>query len=225
MRIFKIAHDVQFLQGQGFNSNTLIIIGDKEYLIIDPGLPENAQRIIETINSLGIKNKRGQILLTHMHFDHIGAVYKLQEFARFDIMIHKNERKYLESGDAYHTVALLFGMSEIAPIYITKTVEDNETIGVGNVEIKIIHTPGHTIGSVCVYVPKYKILVSGDTVFSNGSFGRTDLPTGDIENLVESLKKLLTLDIDILCPGHGDILIKNAKEPIELALKYAEELL
>lgn len=167
--------------------------------------------------------KRGKILLTHMHFDHFGAIYRLQYYNSFELMIHELERDYLERGDPFYTVANIFGIKEIMPIHVTKSVKDGEIIKIGNINIHVLHTPGHTIGSICLYIPEYKILVSGDTLFSNGLFGRTDLPTGSIKNLLDSLRKLSGFNFDILLPGHGSMLTEKAKKSLKLALSFARD--
>jgi len=210
--------------GEGYNANVYIIIGNNSYAVIDAGLPENYEVIKDALTELDIENKNGFLILTHMHYDHSGAANKLARKFGLKIIAHKAEQKYLERGDAFHTAAILFGTDKIDPIKITKTVKNDESLKLGNINLEIISTPGHTVGSICIYVPQRKILISGDTVFANGAFGRTDLPTGNIKDLRRSLQKLRKLKINILLPGHGNYVKTNAEEHVAMASSFLEQV-
>jgi len=86
---------------------------------------------------------------------------------------------------------------------------------------EVIHTPGHTPGGICLYDPVSKILFSGDTVFQDGSFGRTDLYGGNTKKLIDSIKKLTQLDVSIMYPGHGDAVAEDANDQIKMSLRMA----
>lgn len=216
-----ITRNVFWIPSTGYSSNVYLVKGNDEFAIIDVGLPRNYQIVVESISRLDLIGKKGLIILTHMHYDHIGATKKVSSACNLPVAIHKNEKIYLENGDSFYTVALLFGENEIEPIDVDYELLNGDSFNLGKSVLEIIHTPGHTFGSIVIYDRKNKILFSGDTVFSSGSFGRTDLPTGNIYELVDSLKKLSRLDVEILCPGHGDVVYKNASNQIKLALKYA----
>ena len=87
----------------------------------------------------------------------------------------------------------------------------------------MIHTPGHTPGGICLYSERDKALFSGDTVFPEGSFGRTDLPGGNATKLVESIRKLTLLDVSVMYPGHEDIVNRSANEQIRMSLMLASQ--
>ncbi len=164
-------------------------------LIVDPA--EQADRIADTLT--GMEAKPEAILLTHGHFDHIGAAEKLRERYQIPILAHKREREVLENPDLNLTKWYGAGYTLTADRYL----RDGEVLELAGFEIKVLHTPGHTIGSVSYYLPEEAALFSGDTLFC-GSFGRTDFPTGNEEQLVSSLReKLFTLpDETDVFPGH-----------------------
>jgi glyoxylase-like metal-dependent hydrolase (beta-lactamase superfamily II) len=90
-------------------------------------------------------------------------------------------------------------------------------------KLKVIHTPGHTPGGICLYAEGPKLLFSGDTVFQDGGFGRTDFYGGDALKLLSSIKKLSLLDVKVMYPGHGDVVTEDANQHISLSLALAEQ--
>ena len=171
--------------------------------IVDPG--HEADRIASLLEKKGLEP--AAILLTHAHFDHIGAVPGLLErFPSLPVYIGEKDMAVISHP-----------MNQLPPDYPpVKKPESLRAIGqeslaaledLGPLEqlekLEVIETPGHTPGGVCYYFPEEKLLLSGDTLFA-GSVGRTDLPGGDMATLVESLKKLTALPDDTLVvPGHG----------------------
>jgi hydroxyacylglutathione hydrolase len=156
------------------------------------------------------------IILTHCHYDHSGGAGGVAATTGAKIAVHKNDAPLLLNPDA--SASRLFGKK--APIIVPDILlAGGEKFG----ELEIIHTPGHTPGGICLYDPKSKVLFSGDTVFQDGSFGRTDLYGGDSSQLIGSIKKLTLLDVNIMYPGHGDIVNNNANDQIKLSLMMAEQ--
>lgn len=167
---------------------------NKDAFIVDPG--DSSKNIINVIekNNLSIKF----ILLTHGHFDHVGAVAALKEKYNVPIYLSEKDKNFLEKPEEVRESA--FGI-QIEPAKVDYFVKDKDEIKFSQDIIKVIETPGHTIGSVC-YLFK-NLLFSGDTLF-NGSIGRTDFPESDHNLMMESLKKLKNLDDDIfVLSGHG----------------------
>ena len=168
----------------------------KEAVIIDPA--DSADIIKRKITELGVKPVA--ILLTHGHFDHIGAALDIKAEYGIKIYAHEDEKDVLTS-DA--NVASMMGMR--LSVDADEYVRDRQTLLFGGVKYEVIHTPGHTKGGCCYYVASDKVLFSGDTMFCQ-SYGRTDFPTGSYSELINSItQKLLKLDDDVIVyPGHNE---------------------
>ena len=164
-------------------------------IIVDPG--DMTKDLNEFLKNNGSKVK--YILLTHRHFDHILAVSKAKQLCEnAKVVIHESDAMGLKSSS--ESLASLYKLIQ-TPVEPDITVSDNDVLRLGKTEIKVVHTPGHTIGSVC-YIIKNAIF-TGDTLFK-GAVGRTDFPTGSAEDLENSLKKLKQFDESYeLYPGHG----------------------
>lgn len=185
---------IKLVVGQLQENCFILFDENKDAFIVDPGA--SSENIIEAIekNSLNIK----YILLTHGHFDHVGAVASLAKKFKAPVYLSKKDRKFLENPKEVR--ASSFGM-EIEAADVDVFVNDNDGIPFSDSIIKVIETPGHTLGSVCYLFNNY--LFAGDTLF-NGSIGRTDFPESDHSLMIESLKKLKELDDEIyVLSGHG----------------------
>ena len=170
----------------------------KETMCIDPaGDVEKIEYMIKEI----LKGNLKYIYLTHCHGDHIGGVTELKQRCGGKILIQREDSKGLN--DKYINLSGIIDIPEIE-LEADSIVDDGDLIHLGNLEFKIIHTPGHTKGGSCVYCEKEKCLFSGDTIFS-GTWGRTDLPTSSREEIMQSItEKILKLpDETIIYPGHG----------------------
>jgi len=173
------------------------IIGDEETkkgAVIDPG--GSIEDLLNTIRAHELDIE--YIILTHGHGDHIGAVQYLKNMTNSKIVAHVDEKELLGDKDKNLTSKLGFGIVEIDA---DEYVKDGQNIKLGNLNLEIIHTPGHTPGGICIKIDN--IMFSGDTLFA-GSIGRYDLFGGDYEELKKSLNKLSKLDDEItVFPGHG----------------------
>ncbi len=167
----------------------------KEALVIDPG--DSAQMLAEKLNQKGWKPQA--VLLTHGHFDHAMAAKELAEMFGIEIYAHEREKDTLE--DPRKNVSIMVGNKDNyrADVY----VKDGEVLELAGMEVKVLHTPGHTEGGCCYYLEKEKILFSGDTLFCQ-SVGRTDFPGGSMSKIVRSIKeKLMALPDEVkVYPGH-----------------------
>ncbi len=176
--------------------NTVIVVDDKtkEAIIVDPGA--EGDKILKYLEGL----KPVAIVNTHGHRDHVGQVGYLKE--KLNVPFYMNRKdEYLINNDIFLGFGEMIGAYECPkPDYDLK---EGDVIKFGNTELKVIETPGHTPGGVCLYDEKNKVLIAGDTLFK-GSVGRTDLPGGDAKELMKSLKKLMELpeETTVVC-GHG----------------------
>lgn len=176
------------------------IIGDEstnEVFIIDPGSDG------EIINNIIVKNgyKVKYIILTHGHFDHIGEVKYLKELTKAQILIHKNDGEMLVDPNKSLASFVQSNFKDFIQVEADKYLEDGDTLDLGQSTFKIIHTPGHTKGGICILYND--CLFSGDTLFKE-TIGRTDLPHSNHEDILISVQKLAKLDDNIkLYPGHG----------------------
>ena len=167
----------------------------KQVAVIDPG--GDTDKITQIIQKKGLKPI--YLLGTHGHFDHIGGVHHLQQMLNCEFLISKEDSFLVEN---IKEQAIFFGFDTAEKPKIGRHIKDGDDINIGNVTIKVLETPGHTPGSVSFSINKNVFV--GDTVFQ-GSIGRTDLPGGSYETLINSVKeKLFTLNDDTkLYPGHG----------------------
>jgi len=186
-----------------FQTNTYLLIFDKKGIVIDPSWPYGIERVYKRIiyHQADIQ----KILLTHGHFDHFLGTKKLVQLLnkKIEILVHPNDLKLISQSK--EMAERLFGL-ELENID-EKLFSRLETtfLKIDDLFIKIIHTPGHTPGSVCYYIPQEKIIFTGDTLFKD-SVGRTDLPGGSFDSLLESLFKIVA-EIHtntIIYPGHGE---------------------
>ena len=183
----------------GFMGINCYIIQDeetKETVVIDPG--GSFDKIAEMLNVLDAKLK--YICLTHCHGDHIGVAEEVRKNFGGKILIHRFDEEGLK--DPQVNLSSHIGIGDIT-LEDDARVDDGDVLHIGSIELKVIYTPGHTIGSISLYCEQEKMLFSGDTLF-RGSWGRTDLPTSSIEQIMDSItNKLLKLPEDtIVYPGH-----------------------
>jgi len=187
------------------NCNTYLIDGPTR-ILIDPGhrnlfghVQQGLMKLDLTLEDIGL------IICTHAHPDHIEAVQRFKKTSVLTTLHHK-EWHFLKTMAPHVRASMGFNSDSLEPDFFLKEGD----ISINNVELKVLHTPGHSPGSISLYLPAIKLLFTGDLVFKGG-IGRTDLPGGNGSLLKESLKKLKEFKIEWLLPGHGDI-ISGAEE-------------
>ena len=178
------------------------VIGDestREGLVIDPG--DNIEDVVSIVRKHNLQIK--QIVVTHAHIDHVGGAMKLRAATGAAILLNQNDYALLKMLDAQ---AAWIGVAPPGKVEIDHSVAQADSIKTGSLSADVIHTPGHTEGSICLYFPAEKKLIAGDTLFA-GSIGRTDLPGGSFEKIIHSLHdKVLELPDDtVVIPGHGPL--------------------
>ena len=199
----------------GDQTNCYILFDEKskETMVIDPA--GDVGKIEELIHIL--KGNLKYIYLTHCHGDHILGATELKQKCGGKILIHYDDADGLNNVEINLTPYM---MEKHIELEADSRIEDNDLIHLGDLEFKVIHTPGHTKGSTSLYCAEQECLFSGDTMF-RGTWGRTDLPTGSIEDIMDSItNKLLKLpDNTIVYPGHGKATMIKEEKPIYLELK------
>ena len=176
------------------------IIGDestREAMVIDPG--DDIEDVAAIIRKHNLKVN--QIVITHAHIDHVGGAMKLRALTGAPILLNQSDYALLKMIDVQ---ASWVGMESPGEVKIDADLPHGENLSAGSLSANVLHTPGHSEGSVCLYFPAEKLLIAGDTLFA-GSIGRTDLPGGSFEKIMRSIhQRVLSLPDDtIVIPGHG----------------------
>jgi glyoxylase-like metal-dependent hydrolase (beta-lactamase superfamily II) len=207
--------------GLGFDSNIYLII-DEVIALIDAGTGMNFETVTRNMGKFGLKPSDIKLLInTHCHFDHIGGDRDFIKAAGCEVAIHELEADLLRKGDQIITLAGgLFGRRRLEPTEVVRELHEGDWIDLGEFRLQVLHTPGHTSGSISLFEPKQRLLFAGDTIFSDG-IGRVDLPTGDAEALHTSITRLTELKARKMYPGHGPTVEKNAHECIMKMVKVA----
>jgi len=215
----EIIKGITWLLGLGLDCNVFIIESKDEKLMIDSGLGGGVASAFGTnvnsnkiLNKVIVEKKIENIFLTHSHIDHVGGVLSLQDKYDFNIITSEIEAQHLETGDSAYIEPFLG--SKCPPLKVSKKLKEGAILEVGDFSFEVLLTPGHTHGSCSLWESDKKILISGDTVFPQGSFGRTDLSTGSSKDLLASLKRLARLKLRILLPGHMNPIISAPESPL-----------
>jgi hydroxyacylglutathione hydrolase len=192
------------------------LLGDeetREAIVVDPG--DEISRINERLKAHGLTLK--QILITHAHIDHVGGALKLKSLTGAPIFLNENDLPLLEIM-AEQAAWVGVPTPETAPP--DETLTDGRRVGLENYPAHVIHTPGHTQGSICLHFEPLKMVLAGDTLFA-GSIGRTDLPGGNYDQILDSIQsRLLTLpDGTKVVPGHGPVTTIGAERKTNPFLK------
>lgn len=201
--------------GIGDNTNCYIAKDEetRETIVVDPG--GEPDKIIEMLEAIDGEVK--YIVLTHCHGDHIAAVKEVQEKKGGKILIHRLDADGLN--DESINLGYYVGLGTIL-LSADSRLNDGDLIHIGRTEFKVIHTPGHTAGGICLYCKEEGLVLSGDTVF-RGAWGRTDLPTSCFTDIIKSIEnKIMTLPEDtIIYPGHGKSTMVKDEKTIYYGLK------
>lgn len=218
----KVSNNVYLIPGQDdfIPDAHVYIIGDpgsNDLSLVDVGLMGKGSYKIESIKKLGIDfSSIKRIIMTHTHLDHIGCLTEIKKaIPGVELWVHKNEAELMEHGDdrAIYGMDAFKGMCQmqygIGPgdlkFKVDRKLEGAEMLEIGGMVWEVIYIPGHSMGGIALYEPIQKILIPGDVVYADYAIGRFDLYGADASQLKESLNKLALLDVDILLPGHNQI--------------------
>jgi glyoxylase-like metal-dependent hydrolase (beta-lactamase superfamily II) len=199
--------NIFMITGEGLSSN-IYVIDKSSTTLVDTGIGNNLNPIWPQLNEIGVSPKDiEKVILTHSHHDHAMGLFRILEKTKPTVYLHKKASQKIRT----HMNNLIL-------------VEDNDLVDASFWPLKILWTPGHTEGSICLYVESEEILFSGDTVFPGGGFGRFDWTTNGLEKITNSLSKLRKIDVDIMLPGHGQPVFSHVDEHIHQSYQNALRL-
>lgn len=220
----KIADSIYFLVSRSMDSNITFIQSGNHHILVDTGTGMNYAALDKYLQNIGSSHSSiTDIVLTHSHIDHIGGVIPLVESGSPKIHLHKAEAEPINNGDMSQTLADTFG-ADLPPLNIESILEEGTILDFGDIKMKVYHTPGHSLGSICLMILDTGILITGDTLFPGGSFGRTDFPGGDDRALVSSLKRISEMTFEVGLPGHMHAMKFNAKKSANASYQMAKQM-
>ena len=213
--------EIKSFEFGSFGTNTYVVSslpagegrGEASILLIDPACSNEYERQLlkDYINSLSCGEGRGEVLIlaTHGHLDHLwGAAWATEQW-HTPVLMHEAD---IPMAQAMQTQYNLFGIRATPQPFPIEPIKSSNLQIFKSSNVQILHTPGHTPGSICLYWQDEKVLLSGDTLFRMG-YGRTDLPGGDMGQMIDSLRRLFTLPDDTrVYPGHGDFTTIGAEK-------------
>lgn len=191
---------VRWIPGEGFFANAYLVGS----VLVDAGITPMAVR--------QYRDEIETVVITHCHYDHIAHLAEIAAMCDASIAIHAVDAPCLNNPG--ENLSILFG-ERTPPIEAARLLQDGDRLE----GMEVIHTPGHTPGSICLYNKEEKVLISGDTVFADGGFGRVDFPGGSARALRDSITRLAGLDVEGLYPGHGEPVESGGSRHIEAALR------
>lgn len=203
-RLVEVLPGLLCVPSRSLDSNVYIVRGDDGLLVVDTGLGLSVEQVFAEMRRAGLDPGEVRLVVnTHCHLDHVGGNDAfLRASPRARVAVHEADAEFLVRGVAEAVEPLGVGRSLVKPTRVDVRLRDGSRVGVGDFEFTVIHTPGHTPGSICLYDEERRVLISGDTVFLEG-IGRYDFPYSSYEDLVRSLERLAGLDVEALLPGHG----------------------
>jgi glyoxylase-like metal-dependent hydrolase (beta-lactamase superfamily II) len=196
---------VHLIIGDGLCSN-IYVVGQENAVIIDTGVGNWMNPLWPQLTQLKIgEDNVDKVILTHAHHDHAMGTFLILEKTDPEVYIHSKDTRYIASRLGDNLVK----------------VEEGDVIDTPLWPLEVFWTPGHTEGGICLYAREEKILFSGDTVFPDGYYGRYDGESGSLEQIIESLRKLTELDVEVMLPGHGVPVFKDANSHIKKSFDQA----
>ena len=217
----EIQDDIYLLKGQGKGSHNYLIRAAYRNVLIDSGLDQNFLCLQEQLLSLGLKVRDIDLVInTHEHLDHIGSNRYFQESSF--IASHRFAATKITLEDHYVTLYRSGDLNEV-PLRVHIWLENRSLFDLGTHTLEVIHTPGQTSGSICIYEFKRKVLFSGDTVFAGGTLSYI-AESGSVGDYINSIMRLEARKISKIFPGHGEI-SQNPEQDLSEAIINAKKLL
>ena len=199
------------------NCNSYLIHSSKKNILIDPGHASYFEHVRQGLTQLGLSvHNVDLIICTHAHPDHMEAI-RLFDPESTLFAIHPNEWQVIQAMAPYLKSSMSTDMDRLTPDFFLTEGD----VKIGEIELKVFHTPGHSPGAITLYWPETKALLTGDLIFKGG-LGRTDLPGGDGSKLKDSIRRMSKLDAEWLLSGHGDVVAGEAA--VKANFKQVEQM-
>ena len=211
---------VHYIAGVGYDSN-VYLLEDEDPIVVDTGTGMFAETALEEISKIVPLKKVGRIVLTHSHYDHLGGAAAFQKATGGKVYLHEDEAVPLEAGDTTLTLSGMFGenLSQLDVL----PMKSGDVLKCGSSKLEVLHSPGHSPGSIVLHERESKSAIVGDTVFCDGGVGRWDLPGGDLVKLRKSIRHLEELGLQNMYPGHGSFAEGDARQHLRLSMNYIAE--
>jgi hydroxyacylglutathione hydrolase len=219
-RIVELASGIYQLRGEKPGSHVYLIKGEAKNVLIDTGIAARFSALKSRLGELGLRVRDiDLIILTHEHYDHIGATTFFHRTAV--VAAHRLAANKVELQDEF--VTFLSRDEPHKPFWVDVWLEDGSIIDLGNYELHVIHTPGHTSGCICLYEPAAGLLFTGDTVFAGGTLSEIAVG-GNVSDYVDSVRRLSNLKMKQFYPGHGKV-SDAPDEDLPRSIVYAQTML
>jgi len=220
-KVIELAPGIYQIRGEKPGSHVYLIKGATKNVLIDTGVAGKFPILKRRLTELGLHVKDvNLIILTHEHYDHIGATAFFHQSAV--VTAHRLAANKLELQDEFVTLSKYRDQLS-KPFWVDIWLEDGSIIDLGNYELQVIHTPGHTSGCICLYEPRAGLLFTGDTVFAGGTLSEIAVG-GNVSDYVNSVRRLSNLKIKQIYPGHGRV-SSTPDEDLPKAIVYAQTML
>jgi glyoxylase-like metal-dependent hydrolase (beta-lactamase superfamily II) len=238
----KIVEDVYLVGGglygigisDDLDCNVFLIDGGSEMALVDSGVGAGTSKIIDNIEKEGLDiSKVKKLILTHAHLDHSGGTAELKRTLGLEVYISEIEKRYIEEGDEdaiglniAKRTGVYAGHFRLTPVKIDYGVRGGDSLKTGRYTIRVISTPGHSKGSICLLLEGHEkcVLFSGDTVFTRGELSLLNLPDSSLADYREGLKNLENLSVDSLLPSHSGFTIEKGQAHIDMALEALQHM-
>jgi len=211
---------VHCIAGVGYDSN-VYLLEDDDPVLVDAGTGVYADSALEEIAKVVPLKDISRIVLTHSHYDHMGGAGAFQKATGGRVFLHELEAEPVNAGDYSLTASDMFGRNlsglDVQPL------RTGEKLKIGRSTLEVLLSPGHSPGSIVLHDRESASAIVGDTVFCDGGVGRWDLPGGDLGQLSASVKRLKTLGLKNMYPGHGTYAEGDAAHHLDIAAEYIAE--
>lgn len=219
--ITEVRPEIYHIPAEKPGSHVYLIKGLDKNVLIDTGVAANFPQLRKQLSALGVRPRDIHlVILSHEHFDHIGATTFFYNYAM--ISAHRLAANKIELQDEFVTLNSYLNVGG-KPFYAHLWLEDGALIDLGNYKLQVLHTPGHTSGCICLYEQEHRLLFSGDTVFAKGTLSQV-ATSGSISDYVSSLRRLSSLHIAEVYPGHGRISM-TPEDDLKRAVEYAKNVM